>query len=65
MLIRTLYDLKKAHQAWYDIINNCLTNKVFRRIKSETTPYIKTQGKYDTFIVSVYVYDLTYSLHRK
>uniref|UniRef100_A0A151UDA6 Retrovirus-related Pol polyprotein from transposon TNT 1-94 n=1 Tax=Cajanus cajan TaxID=3821 RepID=A0A151UDA6_CAJCA len=60
-LRKALYGLKQAPRAWYSRIDQYFTDHGFRRSKSEPTLYIKTQGQYDTLIVSLYVDDLIYT----
>jgi len=59
-LKKALYDLKQAPRAWYSKIDQYFIDQGFRRSKSETTLYIKSQGQYH-FIVSLYVDDLIYT----
>jgi hypothetical protein len=60
-LRKALYGLKQAPRAWYSRIDQYFMDRGFRRSKSEPTLYIKTQGQYDTLIVSLYVDDLIYT----
>nr|UBX54621.1 transposon Pol polyprotein [Lupinus angustifolius] len=60
-LKKALYGLKQAPRAWYSRIDQYFVDKGFRRSKSEPTLYIKSQGRYDTLIVSLYVDDLIYT----
>ena len=61
LLKKALYGLKQAPWAWYSKIDQYFTDQGFRRSKSEPTLYIKTQGRYDILIVSLYVDDLIYT----
>ena len=60
-LKKALYGLKQAPRAWYSDIDAYFITKGFQRSKSEPTLYVKTQGKTDILIISLYVDDLVFT----
>ena len=55
-LRKALYGLKQASKAWYSQIDSYFTHHGFKKSKSESTLYVKTQGN-STLIVALYVDD--------
>ena len=60
-LKKALYGLKQAPRAWYGEIDSYFIGKGFQRSHNEPTLYIKTEGKSDILIVSLYVDDLVFT----
>ena len=64
-LKKALYGLKQALRAWYSQIDGYFKEKGFDQSKSETTLYVKNQGKDDILIVALYVDDLVFTGNNK
>ncbi|XP_058185851.1 uncharacterized protein LOC131303080 [Rhododendron vialii] len=59
-LKKTLYRLKQAPIVWYSQIDSYFNGKGFKRSKSDSTLYVKTQGT-SILIVALYVDDLLFT----
>jgi len=56
---KSLYDLKQAPRAWYDILRNLLIKNDFKRGKVDTTLFRRTLEK-DILIMHIYVDDIIF-----
>ena len=59
-LEKVLYRLKQAPKAWYSQIDSYFIKQGFEKSKSESTLYVKHQGKVHVLIVTFHVNDLVY-----
>lgn len=57
-LNKAIYGLKQASKAWYDRIDNVLTDLQFRKSLSEPCVYIKSDGNGNLIILALYVDDI-------
>lgn len=56
-LKKSLYGMKQALRAWYEILDNFLLENIFSRGKLDTTLFCKTFKNY-LLIVQIFIYDI-------
>lgn len=60
-LKKVLYGLKQARRVWYNKIDSYFKRESFVKCPSEHTLFVKTSGKDNLLIVSLYVDDLIFT----
>nr|GFB17283.1 retrovirus-related Pol polyprotein from transposon TNT 1-94 [Tanacetum cinerariifolium] len=56
---KALYDLKRAHRAWYDVLLQFLIEIGFQKGSIDTTLFIKKKGKH-IMLIQIYVDDIIF-----